>query len=124
MRTNNEEYEEQESDGAGFVTGLLLGAAIGAIGAILYAPKSGEETRQDIKDLADQKKDSLKNQWNETKEKAVGFVDDVREKVDYAANRVSNSVDAYADKAVDKVIQVADKTKVTVDKFKTTDEQI
>ena len=31
-----------------FLKGLLLGGLFGAIAGILYAPKSGEETREDI----------------------------------------------------------------------------
>jgi gas vesicle protein len=124
MSKYHEDYETEESEGAGFVTGLLIGAALGAIGAILYAPKSGEQTRQELKDLADQKKEGLKNQWDRTKEKAVGLVDTVRDKVDAVADRASNSVDVYADKAVEKVIQVADDAKTTVDRFKRNDEQL
>jgi len=32
-----------------FITGLLAGAAIGGVIALLYAPKSGKETREDLK---------------------------------------------------------------------------
>ena len=32
----------------GFIKGILLGGAIGAVLGILYAPKSGRETRDDI----------------------------------------------------------------------------
>jgi len=118
MGFNHEDYETEHSEGAGFGTGLLIGAALGAIAAILFAPKSGEETRQQIKDLADQQKDNLKNQWDRTKETATDAVNSAREKVDSFAQRASSSVDDYADKAIDKVIQVADGTKSTVDKLR------
>ena len=35
--------------GNSFLTGLLTGAAIGGIIALLYAPKSGKETREQTK---------------------------------------------------------------------------
>jgi len=35
-----------------FVKGTILGAALGALGGILFAPKSGKETRKDISDAA------------------------------------------------------------------------
>ncbi|TDE15580.1 YtxH domain-containing protein [Dyadobacter psychrotolerans] len=123
MKSKYEDYEREESDGAGFVTGLFLGAVIGAVAALLYAPKSGEETRQEIKDLADQQKDNLKNQWDRTKEKAADVVNTAKEKLDSVAQKASNSVDVYADKAIDKVIQVADDAKSTVDKFRQTNDQ-
>jgi gas vesicle protein len=37
------------SDGNGFFKGFLLGGAIGAVIALLYAPKSGKEMREDLK---------------------------------------------------------------------------
>jgi gas vesicle protein len=46
----------------GFGVGLLSGAIIGGVIALLYAPKTGKETRQLIKD------------------KAVGVIDAVKEK--------------------------------------------
>lgn len=120
MRFNNEDYEKEDSDGAGFVTGLLLGAAIGAVATLLYAPKSGDETRQHLKDLADQQKENLKFQWELAKEKVVNTA---KETVDSVVQKASNSVDEYADKAVDKVIQVADDAKGTVDKFRIANDQ-
>lgn len=116
MRSNSEDYEREDSDNAGFATGLFVGAALGAVAALLFAPKSGEQTRQQLKDLAEQQKDNLKNQWDHTKEKAA---DAVRETVNSVAKQASSSVDGFADKAVDKVIQVADNAKSTVDKFRT-----
>jgi len=38
----------------GLLIGFLAGGAIGAIIALLYAPKSGKELRKDIKDKADE----------------------------------------------------------------------
>ena len=32
----------------GFLKGLGIGAAVAGIGALLFAPKSGKETREDI----------------------------------------------------------------------------
>lgn len=118
MKSNNEYYENEDSNHGGFITGLLVGAALGAVAALLFAPHSGEQTRQQLKDLADQQKDNLKNEWERTKEKVATAVDHVREKADLAAQHADNTVDTYAEKAMDKVIQVADGAKSTVDKFR------
>jgi len=46
------------SKGTGkFVLGAAIGAAVGAIAGILTAPKSGKETRTDIKEKACEAKD-------------------------------------------------------------------
>ena len=44
----------------GFGVGLLTGAVIGGIIALLYAPKTGKETRQLIKDKATDVIDAVK----------------------------------------------------------------
>ncbi len=51
----------------GFGIGLLTGAVIGGVIALLYAPKTGEETRQLIMDKATEVVDAVK-------EKTMGAV--------------------------------------------------
>lgn len=45
----NEDKEQSGRGSSGFVTGLLLGAALGAAAALLFAPASGAETRRVIR---------------------------------------------------------------------------
>lgn len=47
--------------GNSFLTGLLTGAAIGGIIALLYAPKSGKETREQIKRKLEELENELEN---------------------------------------------------------------
>jgi gas vesicle protein len=49
-----------------FITGLLAGAAIGGVIALLYAPKSGKETRDQLK----QKLEDLEKEYENLKGKA------------------------------------------------------
>jgi len=121
MRSKYEDEENEESESPGFAKGLFIGAALGAFAALLFAPKSGKETRQQLKDLADQQRESLQNGWEETKEKAGDIVSGARDKVDSVARQASGSVDHYAERAVDKVIQLAEDAKSTVDVFKKTE---
>lgn len=58
---------------ASFGIGLGIGVLIGGILGILYAPKSGEETRQIIKEKA-----------VELKDKAKGLPADIRAKINKA----------------------------------------
>ncbi len=53
----------------GFGIGLVTGVIIGGVIALLYAPKSGKETRQLIKDTAMETRDHVKNFATETVEK-------------------------------------------------------
>ncbi len=73
---------------AAFAGGVLLGAA----GALLFAPKSGEETRKQIADLAREKGLSL------NKEELEAFVNKVMAKVkDYFT---SEELEAAVDEAI------------------------
>jgi gas vesicle protein len=68
---------------AGFGIGLLAGAVIGGVMALLYAPNSGKKTRKLIKDKANELVDDVKEEANEVvdevKEKAGGVIDKVKE---------------------------------------------
>ena len=55
----------------GFGIGLLSGALIGGIIALLYAPKTGKDTRQMIKDKATEVVDAVK-------EKTTGVVQAIK----------------------------------------------
>ena len=55
----------------GFGVGLLSGALIGGIIALLYAPKSGKDTRQMIKDKTTEVVDAVK-------EKSSGVVQAIK----------------------------------------------
>ncbi|MFA6404293.1 MAG: YtxH domain-containing protein [Salinivirgaceae bacterium] len=72
-----------------FITGLLAGAAVGGVIALLYAPQSGKETREQIKrkfkDLEDQL-DSLKGKKGEeaqlTKEELAAKIAALQREID------------------------------------------
>ena len=49
--------ESANSGGGGFFAGLLLGGALGALLAILYAPQGGDQTRDLIKQKTDEYSD-------------------------------------------------------------------
>lgn len=55
----------------GFGIGLLAGAVIGGVAALLYAPQSGKETRQQIKDKTTALVDAVK-------EKSAGIVHELK----------------------------------------------
>jgi len=60
--------------GSSFITGLLAGVAIGGVLALLYAPQSGKETREKIK----QKFIDLEKELEALKAKAGEKSDEVK----------------------------------------------
>ena len=57
-----------------FITGLLAGAAIGGVIALLYAPKSGKDTREQIK----HKLEGLEKEFESLKGNASKTSDHIR----------------------------------------------
>jgi len=60
-----------------FMTGLLAGAAVGGVVALLYAPQSGKETREQIK----MKFEDLEKELEALKGKTSGKSSKVREDI-------------------------------------------
>lgn len=50
----------------GFIKGIILGGAIGAVIGILYAPQSGKKTREDISDKAEDLLTKAKEEYEAT----------------------------------------------------------
>ncbi len=68
-------YKDQQGNmGKGFVLGFFIGGVIGAVTALLFAPKSGRELRQDIKEKVDEIKDGAKKVTSQVKDITQTFV--------------------------------------------------
>lgn len=66
--------------GGGFMKGAIIGTAIGAILGFLYAPRSGKETREQLKKEADKMRDKIEPAIKDVKEKVIPMVEDAVEK--------------------------------------------
>lgn len=85
---------EKNGFSKGLVIGLLAGGVVGAITALLYAPKPGKELRSDLKkkanDLADEASEFVTNartkatdSINKTKHRADELTSEVKEQADH-----------------------------------------
>jgi gas vesicle protein len=77
------------------VTYFLVGLGVGALVGILFAPKSGEDTREYLAKKADEGRDFAQRKAKELRERA----DDLIERSKDAANRGKDSISAAVEGA-------------------------
>jgi gas vesicle protein len=93
--------EKSEPGIGSFILGLAVGAGI----ALLFAPRSGEETRRDLQkrakrvgdqaqDFVSEMTDSVSQTINSAKEKVENRIDSTRQAVELKKRQVSDAVDA------------------------------
>jgi len=73
---------------------FLLGLGIGVAVGILFAPKSGEETREFLKDRAEEGKDYIKRKSGEIRETASGAIDKSRQSLERQKDQLRAAVEA------------------------------
>ncbi len=89
MREGNYESSEQSSGQAGTaVTFLLIGLGIGAMTALLLAPKTGKQLRKDIRRKYEDAKETVDDWTDDAREAAEDLIergteiaDEIRERV-------------------------------------------
>ena len=73
---------------------FVAGAAIGAVLALLYAPKSGEEMRGDIADLTEDAVDKIKEYAKEAQEKIKAAIEDGKETIVEKKSVLASAIEA------------------------------
>ncbi len=71
---------------------FLAGVGIGAVVMLLFAPKSGEETRKYIADKAGEGRDYVAARGRELRKQAEGFVDRGKEVVSKQKERLAEAL--------------------------------
>jgi gas vesicle protein len=74
------EYEREETSAATKLTYLLVGGGIGAVLALLFAPKSGQELREDIADATRKGIEKSKEAASQLQDKAGEYYEVSRER--------------------------------------------
>jgi len=65
-----------------FASGILLGAVIGSVVALLFAPDSGKQTRKKIQRKSDEIMDDVVDYAKHSRDKAEKIVDDGKKRVE------------------------------------------
>jgi gas vesicle protein len=77
-----------------WIKGLVVGGLIGVVLGILYAPKSGKETREDLSKLADEMCQKTKNQYDQARGKIEEMASSGKESYADAKERFKKALDA------------------------------
>ena len=85
--------EEGVSAGTVLVS-FVAGAAIGAGLALLYAPKSGREMRENIADLTDDAVDKIKEYAKEAQEKIKSAIEEGKETIVEKKSILASAIEA------------------------------
>ncbi len=91
-----------------FLAGLGVGAAIG----VLYAPKSGAETRQAIREKFDEGREYVTNKAGELRESAGDWVQRGKDVLDQQKSQFRSATQAFKDAYKETTAQEAGPTKV------------
>ncbi|MGQ0571146.1 MAG: YtxH domain-containing protein [Armatimonadota bacterium] len=101
-----------------FVAGFILGGLLGTALALLFAPRTGEETRDRLTDSAEDLRDLARGRADEVMRKVRGTAEELtqrgRTKLDESASRLRGAVDrgreAFEEKAHDVRRQAEERT--------------
>ncbi|KAB2838004.1 MAG: YtxH domain-containing protein [Melioribacteraceae bacterium] len=84
---------EDKGMGKGLLIGLLTGAAVGSVLALLYAPKSGKDMRKLIKTKSQDIIEDTEEYYSNAKEKATQLFRDVKKKSEMLFSDAEEKVD-------------------------------
>jgi gas vesicle protein len=90
---------------------LLAGCAIGAVVALLFAPKRGEELRQDISDAAAKGYEDTIEALNRTKGYAADLAGSAKQKSEAMLDVVMAKASDVKDEIVDEAVEIRAKVK-------------
>jgi len=82
-----------------FALGALFGAVAGVIAGVLTAPKSGKETRANLKAKADELKKDTDKAVEEAKKKGEKVYKDTKKHVETAVEEGRKTVDDYRERS-------------------------
>ena len=106
--------DHNKKTGGKFVLGAIFGAIAGAIAALLTAPKSGKETREDLKDKANEYKDDAVRQLRKLEGELNKKMSDVRR----VAHKLEGTYKDQADALLAKAEAIKDRTLASIEKLK------
>jgi gas vesicle protein len=109
-------------DGKDFLMGAMVGGLLGAMAALLLAPKSGRELRQDISEQYSNISEKTQQIASTVSEKTQQIASNVGEKTASIAKTATTHTTEWVDKAKEVAGTVIDEVKTWNEKRKQTEE--
>ena len=113
------------SKSGGFLLGAFIGASAAAVTALLFAPKSGKELREDLVKEADRYKEQLSEYGEIARAKGVEFAEvaktstqDIRINLQEQASHLKEQVSKHTENLKDQFNETVDKVKGNFAKHK------
>ncbi|MFR7835789.1 MAG: YtxH domain-containing protein [Ezakiella sp.] len=117
-KRREERRKQLIDDGMKCLAGLATGLAIGGAAGVLFAPKSGDETREDIKNFYNEKKDQAEEMALNAKERVQDKAHGIYDKGKKALDDAKDKADDMKLKALDKAEDAIDNTREGLEKAK------
>jgi gas vesicle protein len=84
----------KEDSSISFGVGLLLGVVGGVVAAVLYAPKSGEETRKNVENVITDLAEKYTPEIKEAKKQALTSIDVIRYHLEQKYKKMNDAIKA------------------------------
>jgi gas vesicle protein len=97
--TNSTQYASHQPDGnsPSFFGGLIVGGLLGAIAALLFAPQSGEQTREQLTKAGEDAIAQGQRVVEDARERAEAIIADAQRRAERIAEAARSNVSDLAD---------------------------
>ncbi len=81
--------DNSSGSGFAFIAGLAVGAVVGGIAGLLFAPEAGDETRKKLHEKSKEVSEDLYDKFDEFKDTVTDALENVKEKVEDVKEKVT-----------------------------------
>jgi gas vesicle protein len=86
--------DNSSSSGFAFLAGVVIGAAVGAVAGLLFAPATGEETRSRLADKSKDIAEEHQEKFEDLRETVTDVIEDVKDAAQTKLEEVKETAQA------------------------------
>ncbi len=98
-----------KDEGYSFLTGLMIGGAVAATFALLYAPKSGKKLRKDIRKKSSNLLNEAESKYKDLQDLADDVISDTEKRLNRTRKNAESAIDDIVKRMKDVRSSVEDK---------------